>query len=223
MILTAHQPVFAPYLGTFAKIAQADIFCVLDTVQFSRKSWENRVWIKTQAGPLLLTVPVESQDHFNKTGGEIRIIQNGWARKMCRSIELAYQKAPFFKDYIGPLEAILMAKHERLADLNRATLDFGLKSLGISVPIETASNYAFRGEKSALILDMAQQLGARKYIFGAMGRSYANPIAFAAVGIEIEFQEFVPKPYAQQFSGFVPNLSFIDALFNLGPNARKIL
>ena len=42
IILSAHQPVYLPWLGLFHKIALADIFCVFDIVQYQRKDFNNR-------------------------------------------------------------------------------------------------------------------------------------------------------------------------------------
>ena len=222
VILTAHQGQYLPWLGLFAKIAQADLFCLLDTVQYERKSFENRNWIKTQQGRLMLTVPVESTGHFEKTGGEIRIVRTGWARKHLRSIELAYGKAPYFKDNFEGLKAILEYPYEKLVDLNRAILAFGLERFGIQTPFVMASNHAFVGHKSDLIIDMCRKLDAGHYIFGALGEDYADRDAFARAGIMIEFQNYQHPVYEQQWGQFVPNMSFVDCLFNCGPKAKEI-
>ena len=47
MILTAHQPVYLPWLGLFHKIALADKFIFFDQVQYLPKDWMNRNKIKT--------------------------------------------------------------------------------------------------------------------------------------------------------------------------------
>ncbi len=223
VILSAHQPVYLPWLGLFSKIAQADLFCIFDIVQYGAKSWENRNFIKTQNGPLMLTVPVESNGHFGKTGGEIRIVKNGWARKHCRSIELAYAKAPYYKDYIERIEEILMHGHDLLSELNYDLLKFGLASFGITTPLVRASKFDFDGEKSALVLDMCVKLGATKYLFGAMGEDYADKEEFAAAGIELEFQDYQHPTYPQLHGEFYPRMAFIDLLFNEGPLAGSII
>ena len=46
MILTAHQPVYLPWLGLFQKIQAADLFCVFDIVQYQKKDFNNRNKIK---------------------------------------------------------------------------------------------------------------------------------------------------------------------------------
>ena len=58
MILTAHQPVYLPWLGLFHKIALADAFRYLDDVQYQVNGYNNRNRIKGRNGSFLLTVPV---------------------------------------------------------------------------------------------------------------------------------------------------------------------
>jgi hypothetical protein len=224
MILTAHQPVYLPWLGLFHKIALSERFCIFDIAQYQTKDFNNRNKIKTNTVPIWLSVPVESKDHFDKKLCDIKIINNGWNRKHFKSIDLAYRKAPFYTDYIGRLESILaITTYTYLVDLNLATLEFGLKSLGISVPIVTASSYDFQGNKSELVLDMCKKLGASEYIFGAQGRDYADVDSFASCSIKPHFQEYKHPVYPQLHGPFEPNMSVIDLLFNVGPNSHEVL
>lgn len=224
MILTAHQPVYLPWLGLFHKIALADLFCYFDIAQYQTKDFNNRNKIKTNTGEIWLSVPVESKNHFEKSVGEIRIVQNGWQRKHFKSIQLAYQKAPFFKDYIGDLEALLIGgEHATLSALNLEMLRYFMKSLAIDTPIVKASDYAFSGAKSDLVLDMCLQLKANVYIFGAQGRNYADTDKFRARGVEPVFQDYRHPEYRQLHGPFLPYMSVIDLLFNEGPASRGIL
>ena len=224
MILTAHQPVFLPYLGTFGKIAQADLFCLFDNVQYGQKSYENRTTIKTHSGPLVLTVPVKSKDHFNTLGKDVEICnQAPWRRKHLKSIELAYKKAPYFDYYYPLLTQIECWNTNNLCSLNLNLLYSAIEYLGLKTPIVRASDYPFQGEKSALVLDMCKQLGATKYIFGQNGEGYCDRKAFEDAGIEVEFQHYVCKPYPQLYGEFLPYCSIIDLLFNAGPDARNYL
>lgn len=224
MILTAHQPVYLPWLGLFHKIALSDCFCIFDIAQYQTKDFNNRNKIKTNAGPIWLTVPVESKNHFNKKISDVKIINNGWNRKHFKSIELAYRKAPFYSDYIDEIEKILIGNtYTYLAELNFTTLDFGLSSLGIKIPIITASNYDFVGYKSDLVLDMCKKLNAKDYIFGAQGRSYADVESFLACGITPHFQNYIHPAYSQLHGNFEPFMSIIDLLFNAGSQSYDIL
>lgn len=224
MILTAHQPVYLPWLGLFHKIALSERFCVFDIAQYQTKDFNNRNKIKTSSGTIWLSVPVESKGHLEKKLKDIKIVNDGWNRKHFKSIDLAYRKAPFYADYIGELEALLVGKtYFYLADLNFATLEFGLKALGINVPIVTASSFDFHGSKSDLVLDMCRKLGASDYIFGAQGKDYANIDSFLSSKVNPYFQEYVHPVYPQLHGEFQPYMSVIDLLFNVGQKSFDVL
>lgn len=224
LILTAHQPVYLPWLGLFHKIALADMFCYFDIAQYQTKDFNNRNKIKTHSGDIWLSVPVESKSHFEKSVGEIRIIQNGWQRKHFKSIQLAYQKAPYMGDYIGGLEELLVGNnYVTLSALNLEILRYLMKCLAIDTPIVKASDYAFAGTKSDLVLDMCLQLKADVYIFGAQGRDYAEVEKFRAQDIVPVFQDYRHPVYQQLHGEFLPYMSVIDLLFNEGPRSRDIL
>ena len=224
MILTAHQPVYLPWLGLFHKIALAEKFCIFDIAQYQNKDFNNRNKIKTNAGPIWLSVPVESKSHFGKKLSDIRIVHDGWNKKHFKSIDFAYKKAPFYTTYIGLLEEILLKTHfDFLADLNFATLMFGLNALGIDRPICKASDYDFQGQKSDLVLDMCLKLGASQYICGAMGRGYADVPSFRKQEITPFFQEYTHPVYQQIYGNFEPFMSVIDLLFNCGPCSLEVL
>ena len=223
MILSAHQPSYLPWLGLFAKIAQADEFAIFDVAQFERHSFENRNYIRTYTGQQLLTVPVCLNGHMLGNGADVKIAQGSWARKHVRAIELAYQKAPFFNDYFDPLSRIITSEHEKLHDLNNDLLRFLLSALNIKTKIMLASTNFPQGTKSGLVLDLCRKTGATTYIFGSKGRDYADVPAFEAEGIKVEFQDYKHPVYKQVHSGFEPNVSVIDLLFNHGPKSLSIL
>lgn len=224
MILTAHQPVYIPWLGLFHKIYLADQFCIFDIAQYQNKDFNNRNLIKTQQGQIWLSVPVESKDHFNKKICDIKIINNGWNKKHYKSIELSYKKCEFFKDYAPEIQNILLGnEYQYLTDLNTDILFFMLKSFDIKVPIVKASDYDFQGAKSDLVLDMCIKLGARKYIFGSQGKNYADINAFKIKNIDLMFQEYQHPTYNQINGDFAPYMTALDLLFNEGPRSLEIL
>ena len=55
------QPTYLPWLGYFGLIDQVDIFIIFESVQFSKRSWQQRNKIKTASGPIWLPVPVTSK------------------------------------------------------------------------------------------------------------------------------------------------------------------
>jgi len=223
IILTAHQPVYMPWLGLFHKIALADIFCVFDIVQYQRKDFNNRNKIKTASGPIWLSVPVKSSGRLNSLISDIEIINDGWHIKHLKSIELNYKKTPYFDRYYQDLQKILSAQYQYLVDLNFDILVYVLNVLGIEVKIVKASDYSFEGLKSDLVLDMCVKLDAEIYIFGEQGKNYADIDSFSNRDISLYFQSYNHPVYKQANRDFLPYMSIFDLLFNEGDRSLDIL
>ncbi len=224
MILSAHQPVYLPWLGLFHKIALADHFIVFDQVQYVPKDWISRNTIKGPNGPILLTVPVLRKDHREKRIVDIEIKNDApWAKKHWMSIEQCYRKAPFFKDHAAFFEATYQREWTRLADLDYHMLRWLLDTLGIKTPVTKAGDYDFMGAKSDLVLDMCRKMGATTYIFGALGADYADVETFRQKGVVPYFQEYAHPSYRQGHGTFLPNMSVLDLLFNEGPASLEII
>ena len=223
IILSAHQPVYLPWLGLIHKITLADIFCVFDIVQYQRKDFNNRNKIKTSAGPIWLTVPVKSSGRLDSIITDIEIINDGWHKKHLRSIELNYKKTPYFEQYFHSLKQILDTPYQYLVDLNFDILVYLLDVLGIDTKIVKASDYSFEGAKSELVLNMCAQLNADIYIFGAQGKDYADVDAFKSKGIYPYFQSYNHPIYKQIKGEFEPFMSVIDLIFNQGKAGKEII
>jgi hypothetical protein len=224
VILTAHQPGYLPWLGLFDKIAQADTYVSFDCVQYAPKEFQNRNRILTPHGPTWLTVPVLRKGYRDKPLNQIGINNRlPWRRRHWTTISHSYGKAPYFESYAPTLRRFYIQDWETLAALNDAMLQWLLAELGIDVAFHRASDHHFAGTKSELVLDMCRKLGATTYIFGSLGRDYADIKAFEAAGIEVRFQDYQHPEYPQQYAGFEPNLSVLDLLMNCGPDSLDIL
>jgi len=223
MILTAHQPVYLPWLGLFHKIAISDLYCYFDIVQYQRKDYNNRNKIKTHNGDIWLSVPVRSSGRLNSKINDIEIINNGWNKKHIRSIELNYSKAKYFEKYFNGIKKILLNDYKYLSDLNYDILKYGLHALNIDTKVIKASDYDFSGSKSDLVLDMCVKLSADLYIFGKQGKEYANTDSFLDKSILTIFQDYKHPAYRQLHGDFIPNMCFLDLIFNHGSNSYNLL
>jgi len=224
-VLTAHQPTYMPWCGLFDKIAQADEMVLFDIVSAEDSGFENRNKILTNAGPLMLTVPIRHSREVPLS--EVRIVGDStWRRKHWRSIEAAYHKAPFWDRYGPELKPFYMATHwQRLVDLDELLLRWCMNALGLKRPIRRASTLGpLAGSKSELVLSMCKAIGGvTEYIFGSQGRNYADVEAFRAAGIGVRFQDYQHPTYPQTQPGFVPRMSVIDLLMNVGPGSLGVL
>ena len=224
MILTAHQPVYLPWLGLFHKIAISDAFCYFDDVQYQIKDYNSRNKIKTDQGGAWLTVPVLSKGYRDKKIREIEINNSiDWRKKHWRSIYLNYKKTPFFDKYAPYFEELYKKDWQFLSDLNESMLKWFLTALGIKVDYFKASELNFQGYKSELVLDMCKKLKADIYIFGALGKDYAEEEKFTEAGVKIYFQDYHHPCYRQAGNNFLPYMSIIDLLFNEGDKSLEIL
>ncbi|MFC1630139.1 WbqC family protein [Patescibacteria group bacterium] len=224
MILTAHQPVYLPWLGLFHKIAISDTFCYFDDTQYLKKDWNNRNKIKTQNGEMWLTIPVLTTKHREKKIREIKINNSiDWRKKHWKSIYLNCKKAPFFNKYSDFLEDVYKKEWDYLAELNEYMLKWFLKELGIKVKYYKASELNFKGYKSDLVLDMSKKLEADLYVFGALGEDYAEKEQFSEQKINIYFQDYKHPLYPQLYGEFLPYMSIIDLLFNCGDKSLEVL
>lgn len=215
--MTAHQPVYLPWLGLFHKIALADCFVSFDGVQYLPKDWNNRNRIKTSAGPAWLTVPVLTSGHRDKPIRDIEINnQVAWRRKHWRSLLLNYGSAPHFGALAGFFEDVYAREWRYLCELNEHMLRWFLKTLGIQVRFLRASEMKLEGTKSDLVLDMCLKMEASCYVFGALGQEYANVAEFEARGVKAIFQDYRHPVYPQSQPPFVSHLSIVDLLFNCG-------
>jgi hypothetical protein len=224
MIVAIHQPHYVAWPGYFDKIDRADVFVFLDTVQFKKNEFQNRNLIKGPRGPQWLTVPVIHR--FGQTIGDVRINDDvDWGKKHLAGITSCYGKAPFFKEYIGHFEKLLggrrEARWEGLSELNIACSRLIARLVGITTPLVVASDLGVTAEtRDGRLIEISERLGGDIYLSGAGGRDYVDEAAFAERGIGVIFQEFTCPEYPQLFGKFVPNLSIIDMLFNVG--ARTI-
>lgn len=224
MIITAHQPLYMPWLGFFHKMILADTICILDDVQFSDGDNINRNKIKTQFGTKWLTVPVKKKNHLSKQIRQIEIADLEWKNRHLALIRQSYSKTAFFSSYIDSFDEIINGtNYQYLIDLDMVVLKFLLRELGINTNIIMSSELNIKETKSDLILSICQELGADVYISGQNGPKYLNVEDFKGEKKQIMVQQYRHPNYSQSFGDFIPNLSVIDLLFNYGPQSRDII
>jgi len=223
VIVTAHQPSYLPWLGLLHKAALADTFVMVDTVQFEKDSFINRNKIRAPEGWRWLTVPVLSKNHLQETLFDLKIAPRPWARKHWTAFRMFYSRAPFFKDHAEFLEQLYRREWDLLVDLCEETLIYLFRAFGIGAKLVRASSLSVSGRKSDLVLDLCRATGASVFVFGALGRQYAEIPAFEASGVRVVFQDYHHPTYKQVYPGFEAGMNAFDLLANVGPGSRKTL
>lgn len=140
MKIAGHQPNYIPWPGYFVKMAQSDIFFILDTAQFQNgSSLDNRNLIKTSQGTLMLTVPVKRKGRGLQRFDEVMVIP-GWKRNHLMALQVNYAKAPYFKE-IFPLMEQVLQDTGYLVDTNIAFIRLIHELLGVKTKLVFVSDY----------------------------------------------------------------------------------
>jgi hypothetical protein len=220
-VVAIHQPNFLPWLGFFDKLAQADIFVLLDSVQFPRTSkgtWINRVKLLVGGTGRWATVPIVRSDGSALAIKDVRIDDSRpWRAKLARTIELNYRRAPAF-DAVFPLVSELLATDDgRIAAFNERNLRRLADAVGLDTgKIVRSSDLDVEGQSTELLIELTLAVGGTAYLPGGDAYRYQEDDKFAARGIELLPQAFVHPTYPQAVEPFVPGLSAIDALMSCG-------
>ena len=220
-----HQPSFMPWPGFFYKAANADIFVLLDHVQFPLGiSWINRNRWKNAQGFFWVTVPVWKKNRGKQSINKVEICnEKDWPKKHYQSLFHAYKKAPYFKEHIGFFERLYQKKWYRLLDLNLVILNYFLNVIGIDKKPILSSSLNVNNKATALIIEICEKLNANCYVTLSTSKNHIDTEAFRSRGIIVKFLHFKPPVYPQLWGRFIPNLSVLDLLLNCGPKALEII
>lgn len=221
------QPTYLPWAGYFDLMDQVDQFVFLDTVQFDKRSWQQRNRIKTTAGLHMLTIPVKTRGRFDQAIMDVEISDPGFAAEHLKTISHTYARAPYLAAYWAELEDALVneAATGKLARLTIGMIGWLRTRIGIATPCVSASELAVDGKRSALLAAICAKLGARQYLSppGAAGYLTDEISAFQDKGVDILIQNYAPQSYPQLHGAFLPYASALDILLNCGPETLRVI
>lgn len=220
MVLGSVQPSYLAWIPLFERIQSSDVFVHLDDVEYSKNSFHNRNAIKTVNGSLLLTVPVLYFGHSKTFINEIQIdYQKPWQKKHWKSIELAYGKAPYFKDLAIPLKEILFTRWDALSNLNIVVIQLLAKYLGITTPMYTSSQFKIPEGGNDKLIQLCRYLTADHFLVKPNTEDYHPSEYFKKSDIGFRYFQSLQRVYPQLHGEFIPNLSGLDYAMNCGPNS----
>lgn len=215
-VAAIHQPNYLPWIGYFHKILRSDIFIFLDDSEYSSGSWMNRNRIKTPDGWTWLTVPVRDSSVPIR---EVRIAnQNNWSEEHWKSLTHNYGGAPYFEEWRPYLADVYDKEWERLYPLNFHLSEEICNELGVAYEFVEASTFDISGTGSERLAKLCDAVDADRYLCGMGADGYMSESDFEERGIAVAYQDFEYPTYDQRFGEFIPNLSFIDVLMNVGRN-----
>lgn len=218
-----HQPHFFPYPGFFHKLSIADVFVIMDDVQYDKR-FTNRNKIMATQGWTWLTVPI-NKDHKFLPNMLVEINNElPWRQHHWKKIYHSYANAPFFHLYKSYFENLYEREWKFLFDIDFKTLKKTLEWLDIRIEIIKESELKVNGSATERLVNVCKSIGADTYVSGCGCAEYMDEKLYQKNGIKLEYQNYRSLPYKQHLSdSFIPNLSIIDLLFNVGPDSMRVI
>ena len=188
---------YLPPIEYFASIKDAEEVSVETEENYHKQTYRNRCYILSPSGPHWLSVPVYSGSLHKIKIKDIRIdYSKRWQQVHLRAIRSSYGSSPFFQYYYDDFENTILKNYEFLLDLNMTLFEVILKILALEKSISFTSDFLPAGNKE---YDIRYKISPK------------NNNGFAT------------RKYMQVFSnenGFVPGLSIIDLIFNMGTDSK---
>ncbi|MFB7781447.1 WbqC family protein [Streptomyces vinaceus] len=217
-----HQPNLFPRLTTLAKLVAADIWIVLDDVQFTRRDYQHRTRLAAIEDPHRLrwmSISTHLPQGRQTIIREARIVDPGLARRRTMAmLRQHYGASPYWPEIAQALEPIEATFDSgRTASVAEASTRVMLDLLGWKGQIFRSTNLSARSGRSQRLADLTVSVGAGSYLCGTGGMKYLDAAPFAAQAIPV-------IPFLPQTTGiWVPGrqVSALWALAMLGPDALK--
>lgn len=186
----------------YVALAKADVVFLEHCESYVKQSYRNRCYIAAANGKMALSIPVEKSNGDKTLTRDIRISEhNDWQMQHWRSIESAYNSTPFFEYYKDDLLPFYEKKWEYLWDFNQEIQAKILEVLDLQPIIKLTEEYKINLGDNCL--------NFRNSIHPKKDNTQTNNAPYYQV-------------FEQRF-GFLPNLSIIDLLFNMGNESQLLI
>ncbi len=190
----------------YARLLHAQQVCIETHCHYTKQSYRNRCVIASPNGPLSLTIPVAKSDKKILTK-DIEISNHGnWKHLHWNALESAYNSTPFFEYYRDDFQPFYEKSYKYLFDFNERLRQMICELIGFNPTIHYSTEYL-----STDAFNACDDL-----------REIIHPKKPANI-FDTDYQAI---PYYQVFAqknGFLPNLSIVDLLFNMGPESILVL
>lgn len=164
---------------------------------YSKQTYRNHCSILGPNGRQTLSVPVIKVNGNHTLIRDIRIsYQQPWQKIHWRSIEAAYANAPFFIYYRDSFHPYYLKPFPFLLDFNQGLTEVILAAIKVDQPIKRTTSF----------------IGYRN-----------SPDIEKIISKKSRFHNPEYRQVFHERSVFLPNLSIIDCLFNLGPETFSYL
>ena len=185
----------------YSKLASFDEILIETAENYPKQTYRNRCLISSANGAQVLTVPVEKPETLKALTRDIRISCHGnWRHLHWNALVSSYNMSPFFEYYADDLRPFYEKQYKYLMDYNNDLQAVICSLIDIHPQIKHTTVYEPHPEN-----DFRNVIDPRRPLLD---------------------KDFKPRPYYQVFCdkrSFIPNLSIVDLLFNMGPESILFL
>lgn len=197
----------------YQKLYRYDRVIIEQYDSYQKQTYRNRCVIATANGVQALTVPVEHADDKILTK-DLRISDhNQWRRVHWNALQSAYSESPFFDYYADDLRLFFERKYEFLIDFNEAIRQKVCELIDIHPNVSYSTEFTSdTNPQTSTSIHQPSEVSDFRVVINAK-----HPLPDA---------DFTPRSYWQVFQhkhGFLPNLSILDLLFNMGTESIFLL
>ena len=198
---------YFPPISYFLTTCRHETILLEQQENYQKASFRNRCQIAGPNGSMRLSIYLQKGKNEQQSIRDVKIsYKEPWHKQHWQSIQTAYGNAPFFEFYAEPFKAILHKKHPFLFDLNYDLLNTICSQLSLNVNLNLTQTYISNNQ--------------------AKQASFSDLIDYRNIITPKTIHKFEIKKYPQVFedrNGFLPNLSILDLLFCMGPEANLYL
>lgn len=192
---------YLPPVEYFAYLLKFDEAYIEQFETYPKQTFRNRCQLYTECGKLSLSIPVNKVNGNNTKTKNIQIFyEEKWQQNHWRTIESAYVASPYFLYYKDDLVGFYKVETRDLLAFNMELTQKLSHLIGIETEIKLTTDFELHPKDS---LDL---------------RFAISPKSTPTTS---HFPEYI-QVFGDRY-GFIPNLSIIDLLFNLGPETKTYL
>lgn len=226
MKLGIMQPYFFPYIGYWQLMNAVDKYVIYDDVNFIKGGWINRNRILMNGEAKMINLKMNGASP-NKLINEVEVAEDiVYNKKLLKTIESCYKKAPYFEDVFPIIENIIIQDNKNLAKYLEYSIRKICKYLSINTELIVSStlnkNNDLKGQDK--VIAICNVLGADEYYNAIGGQELYSYSKFNTHGVKLSFLKTGMIEYQQFNNDFVPNLSILDVMmFNSVEDIKKML
>lgn len=192
---------YFPPIPYYIRLARGKCVSIEQMETFPKQTYRNRCEIAAVSGKMSLVIPV-SRPYGNHTRtGDIEIsYREKWPMRHWRAIQAAYGASPFFSYYADILYGTFLSSETSLIRRNQHNLQVVNTLLGIHPEIKLTGSFVKDPQGTD---DLRKAFSPKRT--GPFKANFRYPQVF------------------EHWHGFIPGLSILDLLFNLGPDSLAYL